>query len=113
MSSLTIAGAFAGNPLTLIIATIYLGRHYNKQKNKKFFSKDTLTGIKKGTLTTLVFISTSAMIGGAAWIGLIFGLILAVIVRKRHKDISIKNIYEWFKTQIVSIFKKDNLKSFS
>ena len=92
MSSLTIAGAFAGNPLTLIIATIYLGRHYNKQKNKKFFSKDTLTGIKKGTLTTLVFISTSAMIGGAAWIGLVFGLILAVIVRKRHQDISIRNI---------------------
>ena len=112
MSSLTIAGAFAGNPLTLIIATIYFGRHYNKQKNKKFFSKDTLTGIKKGTLTTLIFISTSAMIGGAAWIGLVIGLILAVIVRKRHKDISIMSIYEWFKSQIVSIFKRDNLKSY-
>ena len=51
------------------------------------------------------------MIGGAAWIGLVIGLILAVIVRKRHKDISIRSIYEWFKSQIVTTFKKDNLKT--
>jgi len=111
MSSLTIAGAFAGNPLTLIIATIYMGRHYNKQKKKKFFSKETLTGIKKGTLTSVVFITTSAMIGGAAWIGLILGLILAVIARKHHKEISIMNVYKWFKSQISSIFKKGDLKT--
>lgn len=111
MSSLTIAGAFAGNPLTLIIATIYMGRHYNKQKKKKFFSKETLTGIKKGTLTSVVFITTSAMIGGAAWIGLVLGLILAVIARKHHKEISIVNVYKWFKSQISTIFKKGDLKT--
>lgn len=111
MSSLTIAGAFAGNPLTLIIATIYMGRHYNKQKKKNFFSKETLTGIKKGTLTSVVFITTSAMIGGAAWIGLVLGLILAVLARKHHKEISIVNVYKWFKSQISTIFKKGDLKT--
>ena len=109
MSSMTIAGAFAGNPLLLIISAIYMGRHYNKQKKKKILSKETLLGIKKGTLTSIVFITTSTMIGGAAWIGLLLGLILAVLARKHHNKITIENIYNWFKSQISKIFKKEKL----
>lgn len=109
MSSLTIAGAFSGNPLTLLISVIYMARHYNKQKKKGFFSKETLIGIKKGTLTSVVFITVSTMVGGSAWIGLVLGLILAVIARKHHKNITILNVYEWFKSQISKIFKKEKL----
>ena len=110
MSSLTIAGAFSGNPLVLLVSIIFMGRHYNKQKKQKLFTKETITGIKKGTLTSIVFIATSAIIGGAAWIGLILGLILAVIARKHHKSINISNIYKWFKNQITKIFKKEKLE---
>ena len=96
--------------ITYLKKSIFMGRHYNKQKKQKLFTKETLVGIKKGTLTSIVFIATSAMIGGAAWIGLVLGLILAVIARKHHKSISISNIYEWFKKQIIKIFKKEKLE---
>lgn len=109
MASLTIAGAFSGNPLVLIVSVIYLGRHFNKQKKKNFFSKDFLLGVKKGSLTSVVFIVTSSMIGGAAWIGLLLGLILAILARKHHNLITITNIYKWFKSQISKIFKKEKL----
>lgn len=105
MSTMLISGIVSANPLTLIISTIYMGRHYQKQKKKELFSKETMLGLKKGTITSIVFIGVSTMIGGAAWVGLILGLILAVIARKNHKKINIKTIYNWFNQQISILFK--------
>ena len=105
MSTMLISGIVSANPLTLIISTIYMGRHYQKQKKKELFSKETMVGLKKGTITSIVFIGVSTMIGGAAWVGLILGLILAVIARKNHKKINIKTIYNWFNQQISFLFK--------
>lgn len=105
MSTMLISGVVSANPLTLILSTIYMGRHFHKQKKKKLFSQETLLGIKKGTITSVVFIGVSTMIGGTAWVGIILGLILAVIARKNHKKISIKSIYNWFNKQISMLFK--------
>ena len=104
ISSLMTAGAIGGNPITMIIAIIVLGRHINLEKNKSKFSKKFLDGIKKGSIGSLLFISTSAFVGGPVWIGLVLGLIIAIIFRKNSDKFNIKSVYEWFRDSLKSLF---------
>ena len=48
----------------------------------KKISKIFLEGTKIGTLSLFSFLGVSAFVGGPVWIGLILGLIMAVLVRK-------------------------------
>tara|TARA_Y100001970_G_scaffold245898_1_gene313321 strand:+ start:315 stop:1163 length:849 start_codon:yes stop_codon:yes gene_type:complete len=104
VSSLMMAGAIGGNPITVIISIIMLGRHFHLEKNKKKFSKKFLEGTKIGSLSLFSFLGISSFVGGPVWLGLILGLIIAVLVRKHSNKLNITPVYEWFRDSLKSLF---------
>ena len=104
VSSLMMAGAIGGNPITVIISIIMLGRHFHLEKNKRKISKKFLEGTKLGSLSLFSFLGVSAFVGGPVWIGLILGLIVAVLIRKNSNKLNIKSVYEWFRDSLKSLF---------
>ena len=103
VSTLMLAGAIAGNPVTVFISIVTLARHFNLSKKNKKISKKFLEGTKIGSLGFFSFIGASSIIGGSVWIGLIIGLIIAFLVRKHSNKINIKEIYVWFKDTMKSL----------
>ena len=63
-----------------------------------------LEGTTIRTLSLFSFLGISAFVGGPVWVGLILGLIVAVLVRKHSNKINIKSVYEWFRDSLKSFF---------
>jgi len=103
ISSLMLAGAIGGNPITVFVAIIALAKHFNSTKNSKKISKKFLEGTKIGSLSIFSFLGISSFVGGPVWIGLILGLIVAVLVRKHSSKFNIKETYEWFRDSMKSL----------
>ena len=103
ISSLMLAGAIGGNPITIFVAIIALAKHFNSKKNSKKISKKFLEGTKIGSLSIFSFLGISSFVGGPVWIGLILGLIVAVLVRKHSSKFNIKETYEWFRDSMKSL----------
>ena len=103
VSSLMIAGAIGGNPITVIISIITLARHFHLEKNKKKLSKKFLEGTKLGSISLFSFLGVSSFVGGPVWIGIILGLIVSVLVRKHSKKFNIKETYAWFRDSMKSL----------
>jgi hypothetical protein len=103
ISSLMLAGAIGGNPITIFVAIIALAKHFNSTKNSKKISKKFLEGTKIGSLSIFSFLGISSFVGGPVWIGLILGLIVAVLVRKHSSKFNIKETYEWFRDSMKSL----------
>ena len=108
VSSLMLAGVIGGNPITVIIGIITLARHFHLEKNKRKISTKFLRGAKLGSLSLFSFLGVSSIIGGPIWVGLILGLIVAVLVRKHSDKLTILAVYEWFKGAIKSFFNPTN-----
>ncbi len=104
VSSLMLAGAIGGNPITVIVSIITLARHWQLEKNKRKISKKFLEGAKLGSFSLFSFLGVSSFVGGPVWIGLILGLIVAVLVRKHSSKFNIKETYEWFRDSLKSLF---------
>ena len=103
VSSLMLAGAIGGNPITVFIAIIALAKHFNSTKKSKKISKKFLEGTKLGSLSIFSFLGISSFVGGPVWIGLILGLIVAVLVRRHSNKFNIKETYEWFRDSMKSL----------
>ena len=94
-SSLILAGAVSANPILLIVSLISWAKSYTKNKNKKDFKEGTI----KGFLGMGSFIM-SASLFASPLLGIIIGLIVLIVVKKKLKEIEVSQIYDWFKDQI-------------
>ena len=94
-SSLFISGMLGGNPLVIILSLVTLGRAYSLNKRKEGYNYLS-TGLKKGGLTTSIFIGMMYLLRAPILIELITAFIVVLIARKYFKKISFKEIYEWF-----------------
>ena len=94
-SSLFISGMLGGNPLVIILSLVTLGRAYSLNKRKEGYNYLS-TGLKKGGLTTSIFIGMMYLLSAPILIELITAFIVVLIARKYFKKISFKEIYEWF-----------------
>jgi len=94
-ASLGLAGAVGANPFLLIIALIALAKSYTQNKNKNKFKRGSLRGfVGMGS-----FIMTASLFSSPL-IGIIVGLVVAIILKRKMKEIDFRDIYDWFKENI-------------
>ena len=94
-ASLGLAGAVGANPFLLIIALIALAKSYTQNKNKNKFKRGSLRGfVGMGS-----FIMTASLFSSPL-LGIIIGLVVAIILKKKMKEMNFSEIYEWFKENI-------------
>ena len=94
-ASLGLAGAVGANPFLLIIALIALAKTYTQNKNKNKFKRGSLRGfVGMGS-----FIMTASLFSSPL-LGIIIGLVVAIILKKKMKEMNFSEIYEWFKENI-------------
>ena len=94
-ASLGLAGAVGANPFLLIIALIALAKSYTQNKNKNKFKRGSLRGfVGMGS-----FIMTASLFSSPL-LGIIIGLVVAIILKKKMKEIDFSEIYEWFKENL-------------
>ena len=87
--ALGISAIVSANPLLGLVVIISTARAFTVAKKEKGFEKIKLGLAKsalKGTITPSIVISLSALIGGPVYIGLILGIIVAILVRKKIDD---------------------------
>ena len=103
-SSLLTAAAVGANPVLFVVSLISLGASYTKSKKKKNFRRGSVRGfISMGSFFMAAGLFSSPLLG------LIFGLCIALTVRRVLKKYSekeivswIKNNYKKYKTQIIA-----------
>ena len=79
----------------LIIALIALAKSYTQNKNKNKFKRGSLRGfVGMGS-----FIMTASLFSSPL-LGIIIGLVVAIILKKKMKEMNFSEIYEWFKENI-------------
>jgi hypothetical protein len=80
--NLGVPAAVSANPLLGILVFVTLARAYTTAKSKEEKTKAKM-GLLKGSSASLVFVGTSSIVGGPVWIGIVGGMILAHLARKR------------------------------
>ena len=103
-SSLLTAAAVGANPFLFVASLISLGASYTKSKKKKNFRRGSVRGfLSMGSFFMATILFSSPLLG------LIFGLCIALTVRRVLKKYTEKEIISWvkknfkkYKTQIVA-----------
>jgi hypothetical protein len=91
-SSLLTAAAVGANPFLFVASLISLGASYTKSKKKKNFKKGSIRGfLGMGSFFMAAGLFSSPLLG------LIFGLCIALTVRRVLKKYSEKEIIDWIK----------------
>ena len=101
-SSLFISGMIGGNPLVIIMSLVTLARAYSLHKRKKGYNF-IKPGLKKGGLTSSLFIGMMYVLSAPLLIELITAFIVVLIARKYFAKISFKEIYDWFMMNLQKI----------
>lgn len=87
--SLGVSTIASANPLLGLIALVTLAKAYvdaeAKQKSK------VAEGTSKGAIFSSIVLGVSAIIGGPIWLGLILGIVIAFVVRKKLSDTELLN----------------------
>lgn len=93
-SALLTAAAVGANPFLFIVSLISLGSSYTKVKRKKDFQKNFI----KGTLGMGSFILAASMFSSPL-LGLVFGICVAITVKKKLDTIDEQEIIKWVKNK--------------
>ena len=102
-SSLILLGVVGANPITLIVSLASWAKTYTKNKNKKPFKEGTV----KGLLGMGSFVITASLFSPLSpLLGLIIGLVVLILAKKKLKKIEVSDIYDWFRKQILK-YKKE------
>lgn len=96
VAGLGVSSVVAANPLGIAISLVGLANSYQRatRKNSQI---DAINGFLKGGLRSSVFITTSAVIGGPAWIGLVSAMVIYFITHKQIKKINIQEMQTAFR----------------
>lgn len=94
-SSLILAGAVGANPFLLVVSIISWANSYTKNKRKKAFKEGTV----KGLLGMGSFIMTASLFASPI-LGVIIGLVVLIVLKKKLSKIEVSGIYDWFTNQI-------------
>ena len=86
-----ITSVAAGNPALCILGLVILGKAYTDCQDGKDYKK-LIEGIAKGGIGTGVFMVTSAVIGGPAWIGILTGTCIGVAVNRSMKHVTLEDV---------------------
>lgn len=85
-ASLGITAATSGNPILLVVSLVTLARAFQQALDKRAGLLAVVDGLAKGGMGTGVLVSLSALIGGPAWIGLMVGIVGAMLVHKLYDE---------------------------
>lgn len=107
--ALGVVAITSANPLLGLVVIISAARAFTIAKREKDFEKSKLQLAKaalRGTVMPSIFISISVIIGGPVYIGLILGIVVAVLVRKKMDN---KKFMEGF-SRFLNAYCEDFLK---
>jgi len=116
-----ITSIISANPLLGLISLVCLAKAFvmvNQKENIKEKKHEIMESLTKGTVTPSIVIAISGILGGPAYIGVVVGIIVAIIVRKKIDDKEfMTQIKTYLEKQYEEIVKptlaelQDNLKS--
>lgn len=95
VSGLGLSSIAAANPLGVVITLVGLARSYQlaTRGNAKI---EAVNGLLRGGLKSSLFITTSAVIGGPVWIGLVSAMVIYFITHKHIDKINIQEMQTAF-----------------
>lgn len=95
VAGLGLSSIAAANPLGVVITLVGLARSYQlaTRGNAKI---EAVNGFVRGGLKSSVFITTSAVIGGPVWIGLVSAIVIYFITHKHIEKINIQEMQTAF-----------------
>ena len=113
-----ISAAVGANPFLVIIAIVALARSFNEARYKEEYGS-VVKGVLKGGVGTGAFLGAASLVAGPAWIGLMVGLVCAVLTHKGYekgeevvKDVSWSDIGNFIVAYIKS-WSGDKAEKFS
>ncbi len=104
IGAMGVSAIVSANPLLAIIVIIAAALEYNKRKNKSDLKK-ALSALSKGAILSSIVLLSSHIIAGPAWVGIVIGIILVILLRKKIEGID----YNIFITKLFSLYK-DSIK---
>jgi hypothetical protein len=84
VGSFGLSAAVSANPFLAIIAIVALARSFNEARYKEEYGSLT-KGVLKGGVGTGAFLGAASLVGGPAWIGLMIGIVCAVLAHKGYE----------------------------
>jgi hypothetical protein len=118
VGSFGISAAVSANPFLAIIAIVALARSFNEARYLEDYGSLT-KGVLKGGVGTGAFLGAASLVAGPAWIGLMVGVVCAVLAHKGYekgeetiKDVSWADITK-FVVGYLKAWSGDKAKNFS
>lgn len=116
VSTLATVGVISGNPFLFIFSIISLAKGFTKSKINKNLSE-----FKKGSFLGLIgalALITSTTLFASPLMGLLFGLIISISIKRQLNKFSMEEVISWVKKIIIKLlkdifnfYKKENNKN--
>ena len=95
VASLGISAIVSDNPLLGIVALVTAAKAFRSASKDEGDYEGVVDGLAKGGFGTGVFLATSSLIAGPAWIGILSGLCVWAVVNRATSKASVSDISEF------------------
>lgn len=100
--SLGISALCSANPALGVLAVAGLAKSFMDARHGEGNYADCVAGLTRGGVGTGLFLGTSAVIGGPAWVGLLAGLCVGITARQAFNKVPLSQVSEFIASFIAS-----------
>lgn len=98
-ASLGISSIANANPVLAVVSLVTLSKSVMEAKRQGGVT-DVVNGLTRGGVGTGVFLATSAVVGGPAWIGLLCGMCVASVAQRATEDFDVSEAAAFISTTV-------------
>ena len=99
VGSLGISSIVSANPALGVVALVTTARAFMRSRDKGDY-KEAVAGLAKGGFGTGIFLATSALVSGPAWIGILTGLCIGAVVNRAISKVHVSDVSDFEKRTV-------------
>lgn len=108
---LGISALWSANPALGVLAVAGLAKSFMDARHGEGNYADCVAGLTRGGVGTGLFLGTSAVIGGPAWVGLLAGLCVGITAHQAFNKVQLSQVTEFVVSFIASSSRVRNIHS--
>ena len=99
VGSLGISSIVSANPLLGVVALATAAKAFRRSRDEGNY-KEAVDGLAKGGFGTGIFLATSAVVSGPAWIGILTGLCVGAVVNRASSKVHVSEVSDFLKRAV-------------